>query len=165
MNQKIVFTKSKKLFPIFSWIVRLWTWKSYSHVAIHKKILGENMFYQSNDSKVNYEHATTFNKKHEIVKVYCILIPHNLQQDIAIACLRESGKPYAALQNMGIAILDILNLLNIKIKNPWKKGKNCSEIIYETILKRLHPDLDYNPDTIKPHHIEQILIDKGYKPC
>lgn len=67
------------------------------------------------------------------------------------------------MQNIGIVLVDICRLFGYKIKNPWKKGRNCSEIIYEVILKELHPELSYNPQLIKPHHVSRILEKKGYK--
>lgn len=161
---QIVFSKSKLALPIGSWLIRLWTWKPYSHVAKHTIINSEHMFYQSNDSKVNYEHRDVFLKKHEIVKAYKIKVPTNLADSVDRGCLRNAGKPYALFQNLGIVLVDIARLLGIKISNPWKQGQNCSELLYSRVLSKLYPDLDYDPDTIKPHHIERILIEKGYKP-
>lgn len=60
-------------------------------------------------------------------------------------------------------MVDITKILGIKATNPWKKGRNCSELIYLKVLVPMFGDLGYNPDTIKPYHIEDILISKGYK--
>lgn len=160
---QLVFTKSRLFLPLGSWAIRLWTWKSYSHVAKHTIIDSEHMFYQSNDGKVNYEHKDVFLKKHKIVKVYRIKVPCSMCTNIHRECLKNAGKPYAFLQNLGIVIVDIFKNIGIKIRNPWKKGKNCSELVYSLILKKLYPELKYDPDTIKPHHIEKILIQKNYK--
>jgi hypothetical protein len=157
---KIVFTKSKKTLPIFSWLVRLWTWKPYSHVARNKVILGESMFYQASEGKVNYENWKVFSKKHYIVKTYYLHVPDEIELKMSIACLKEAGKSYAMLQNMGIVIVDVLGVLGIRATNPFKKGRNCSELLYLNVLKPLCPDLDYRPDLIKPHHIEEILVNK-----
>ena len=158
----IIFTKSKKFMPIFSWAIRAWTRKPYSHVVRHKEILGEKMFYQASEGKVNYEHKKIFDKKHEVVRFYRIKVPKSLEREMGRACLQEAGQPYATMQNVGILIQDILQFFGISFKNPWKKGRNCSELLYVTVLKPMFPDLNLNPDSVKPHHIEQILIDRGY---
>lgn len=114
-------------------------------------------FYQASEGKVNYEHENIFFKKHEIVKEYTIEVPDKLELKIREECWKECGNKYGMMQNIGIALVDILKLLGIKTHNPWKQGRNCSELLYITIFKQLHPKLDYDPDTIKPHHIEEIL--------
>jgi|GEM_PF-2580931 len=162
---EIVFTKSKLFMPIGSWAIRLWTQKPYSHVAHAVEIRDwGKRYYQANEGKVNYEYEKFFLKKHKIVKKYIIHVPKELDIEVKKACYQEAGNSYALMQNLGIVILDIVSFFTgNKLKNPWKKGKNCSEIVYEKVLKKLFLELNYNPDTIKPHHIEDILIKKGYK--
>lgn len=155
---EIVFTKSKKKFPIGSWLIRLWTNKSYSHVARKFTIYNEiEMFYQASEGKVNYENQKAFFKKHEIVKSYSFEAPEEIHQNMAMACLRDTGTEYGFKQNVGIVLVDILSFFGKEIDNPWKKGRNCSELLYIHVIKPIWGDLGYNPDTIKPHHIEKIL--------
>lgn len=163
----IIFTKSKKKLPLFSWAVMLWTWKSYSHVALQVELsyLDKSMYFQSNEGKVNYEYEDHFLKEHQIVKRYKVQIDDKAAKDLKIRRLKLAGANYGIWQNLGIVIVDLLKLIGIKTNNPWKKGINCSELIYSTVLKVLYPELDYNPETIKPHHIEEILINHGYKEC
>ena len=161
----IVFTKSKKKFPIGSWLIRFWTRKEYSHVSreVNVSDWGKG-YYQSNDGKINYEHERFFLKKHIIIKKYTINITNKQELNIKKDCWRDSGGPYGILQNLGIALVDIFKFFNKNIVNPWKTGKNCSELIYTNVLKKIDPELKYKPDTIKPHHIEDILLKLGYKP-
>lgn len=163
---EIVFTKSKKLLPIFSWLVMLWTRKSYSHVARAIEIQNwGKRYFQASEGRVNYEYQDFFLKKHEIVKTYKLKIPKELDRKIKHECYKQAGNKYATMQNLGIILVDIAAWFTIKIKNPFKSGKNCSELIYTEVLKELYPDLNFNKDTIKPHHIERILLAKGHKPC
>lgn len=164
-NLKIVFTKSKKRFPFGSLAIMKWTGKDYSHVS--REVIRRDWgaaYYQSSDGNVNYEHETTFNKKHEIVKTYTLQIDEELEMKVREACWKECGKPYGTMQNIGIALVDIAAKLGIRMSNPFKSGQNCSEVIYRHALKVMYPELNLNPDTIKPHQIEDILIEKGYKP-
>ena len=156
---KVVFTKSRKFMPLGSWFIRLFTWRAYSHVAleINMSFLEKPMYFHSNEGKVNYEYKDHFDREHEIVSEYEIKIDEKLYNEMKIKRLKHAGENYGTWQNFGIIIVDILKFFGIRATNPWKKGKNCSEIVYEVVFKKMHPDLDYDPNTIKPHHIEKIL--------
>lgn len=158
----IVFTKSKKKFPIGSWIIRWWTKKPYSHVARGIKVRNwAYLYYQANEGEVNYEVKKEFDKKHEIIKKYQLLVPDHLDEAIKKACIEDSGKPYGVMQNIGIFIVDIVYWITGKtIRNPWRSGRNCSETIYENVFLPMYPKLTYNKETIKPHQIEEIILDK-----
>ena len=142
-----------------------WTGKNYSHVArsIEIRDWGQR-YYQASEGKVNYEYEDYFMAKHHIVKKYELSISEDLDRDIKKACYKEAGNKYATMQNLGIVLVDIAAFFGLKIKNPWKKGRNCSELIYTQVLKKMYPELAYNPDTIKPHQIDEILMEKGFKP-
>lgn len=155
---EIVFTKSKKCFPILSWLIRLWTWKPYSHVAKGHEVKDwGRAYFQASGKVVNYEYHTEFDKHHKIVKKYVLQVTKEMRTQINKECFQESGKQYGLLQNIGIVMVDIAGLFGKKVDNPFKKGRNCSELIYTVVLKELKPELDYNADTIKPHQIEEII--------
>lgn len=155
---EIIFTKSKKFFPIFSWAIRLWTWKPYSHVARKMKIsfLDKPNYFHATEGTVKWEYEDHFSKKHEVVLSRKFTVTLEEFKAFNKLCWEQVGDSYGLLQNIGIALVDILKCLGIKIDNPWKNGQNCSEVLYRTILKPRHPELNYNPDTIKPHHIDEI---------
>lgn len=155
----VVFTKSKKTFPIFSWLIMLWTWKNFSHVALKVELphIEKPMLFQASEGSVNYEYWDHFDKKHEIVEEVSIDIPDEIYSDLSKKRLMAAGEEYGFLQNVGIVLVDICKVVGLNIDNPWKRGKNCSEIIYETVLKPMNPELDFDPNTVKPHHIKRIL--------
>jgi len=154
----IIFTKSKKFLPVASWAIRLWTWKSYSHVAKKHEVRDwGTAYYQASGGSVNYEYNTVFNKKHKIVKQYTLLIKKEIVNEINKECFKDAGKKYGIMQNVGIVLVDIFRIFGKKIDNPFKSGRNCSELIYSVVLKNLKPELDYDPDIIKPHEIENII--------
>ena len=135
--------------------------KPYSHVARGLTLYDEvNMYYQANEGKVNYEEERVFSKKHEIVKEYTIQIPEDEYLKISKACVKEAGQPYGVWQNIGIVLVKVMNMLGKNMENPWKQGKNCSELIYTEVLKSLFPELDYNPNLIEPKDIENIVIER-----
>jgi hypothetical protein len=157
---KIVFTKSKKKAAIFSKLIMWWTKQPYSHVAreVIRRDWGAG-YYQASEGNVNYEHQLIFDTKHEIVKEYTLMVNPDLEMDIRKACWQECGNSYGMMQNIGIFFID-LGLLK---KNPWKHGRNCSELLYIKVFRMLFSDLDYNPDTIKPRQIEEIILNKFEK--
>ena len=152
---KIVFTKSKVRLPIFSKLIMWWTKKPYSHVA--REVTRRNWgagYYQASEGNVNYEHESVFYNKHELVREYTLIVDSLLELEIRKACWKECGKKYGMLQNVGIFLID----LGLIKDNPWKSGRNCSELIYLKVLKKMIPELNLNPDTIKPHEIEDIIL-------
>lgn len=151
---KLVFTKSKKKFPLFSRLIMWWTEKPYSHVAreVVRRDWGSG-FYQASEGKVHYEFESIFYKKHEVVEEYTLLIDKELEMAVRRGCWHDCGKKYGFMQNVGIFLMD----LGLFKDNPWKDGRNCSELIYLKVLKVMIPSLDYNPDTIKPHQLEGII--------
>jgi hypothetical protein len=156
----IVFTKSKKKFPLLSWGIMLWTGKAYSHVAraIQIRDWGKR-YYHASEGKVNYEYEKFFHQKHKIIKEYNILIPDELDKEIKKACYEEAGNTYATMQNVGIALTDIYyKIFHIKKENPWKRGRNCSEILYAKCFKIMIPELDFDENKIKPHQVEEIIL-------
>lgn len=156
---EIVFTKSRKFLPVFSWLVRLWTWKPYSHVALkfNPYDLDKPVYFQSNEGKVNFEYECHFLKEHQIVRSIEISLTIEQYRKLLKATWEQAGSNYGLLQNLGIVLVDILRLLGITATNPWKQGRNCSELIYELIVKNIYGDQSYRVDLVKPHHIERIL--------
>jgi hypothetical protein len=158
---KIVFTRSKKKVRIISTLIMWWTGKEYSHVA--RGLLRRNWgygYYHASEGRVNYEHERMFNTKNEIVKEYSLRVSDEVWFKVSESCWKEAGQPYGFMQNIGIVIVDIAAKMGIKIDTPFKKGMNCSELMYRDVFKVMFPELDYNPDTIKPHQIEEIIINK-----
>ena len=165
MKEVLVFTRSKKLFAIGSKLLRFYMNKNYSHIAREKEIMGEILYYQASEGKVNYENKSVFDKKHKIVARYSIEVTEEMSRQISRDCLMDAGKKYGFMQNIGIALVDFFSLFNVYINNPFKDGRNCSELLMLRVLFHKYPELKekYDPDKIRPDQLEQILIDKGYK--
>lgn len=155
----IVFTKSKKKVAFLSKAIMLWTNKPYSHVARKFKIRlsDKASYYQASEGKVNYEIEDIFDTKHEIVKEYTLSVPDEIYREIGKSCWEDAGKKYGTMQNVGIFITDIAAFLGIKMDNPFKGGRNCSELIYVDAIQKLCDCTEYAPDKIKPHEVEDII--------
>lgn len=165
----IGFSKSKKKFPILSWLIRWYLKREYSHTYMeidHKRLFGVNTIYHSAGKVgVTYFSKPVFLEKNKEVALYEWSLPDTLYREIRTETHKELGKSYGTMQNIGIALVDLyIELFKRKVKNPFRKGSNCSEAIFRALLKQF-PELSkkYNPNTIKPSHIEEILIDKEFK--
>lgn len=156
----IVFTKSKKKFAIFSKLIMWWTKRPYSHVARKGKLpfVEKSHYYHAAEGNVHYAYEDFFLNKNEVVREYNIKVSDEIYRDLVKSSWEQSGNYYGFLQNVGIFMVDILCKMGIKATNPFKKYVNCSELIYRTVLKKILPELNYRENTIKPHHIEEIIL-------
>jgi hypothetical protein len=161
----IVFTKSRKKIPILGTLIRLWMCKPYSHVARRLIVPGfeHASYFQANEGKVNYEYAPHFLRENQIVKEYSFEVENKVYSEIARNCWTAKGENYGYMQNLGIFLVNLAAMIGLKIKTPWKKGRNCSEILYVSVFKQMYPELDYNPDTIRPDDIENIIKERILK--
>jgi uncharacterized protein YycO len=152
----IVFTKPKdKLITIGSCLIRCFLGTKYSHVAIvFTKPSGKKLVYEAVGSGVRYISFPIWEKHVEIVDSV------NLSQDeynqcnskIMGYCMDNAGMDYGFMQNIGVFIAKVFDLK----KNPFKKGKNCSEVLAE-ILVELGYEVTKPFDLVTPKDINDIL--------
>lgn len=134
---------------------------NYSHcfVKYHTKShLGDDAIYHSSLSAgVGYMSQTIFEEDNTIVMMYELEVSDEVYKRIREALFKVCGRKYGLMQNVGILIVDLLRSRGIKIKNPFVKGENCSEMVYRHVLMELFPEHKYDPDTITPREVEDIL--------
>lgn len=160
-NLTIVFTRSKKKFAIASKIIMWWMGTDYSHCAREFNIFDFHMYYQASEGRVNYESEHIFNQKHTIICKYTVEINDQDHNAIVKSCLKEVGIRYGFMQNIGIVyVWVVFKLLKKSIDNPWKKGKNCSELILP-LLQKIFPNefSNLNPNTVTPKDLQTRLED------
>lgn len=165
---RIGFSKSKSKWALFSWAIRKYQGTSYSHVFLeipHKRLFGvDTVFHSNGDSGVSYYAKPIFEDKNEVTDMYEWQIPDHLYTEIRALTHQKLGHRYAFLQNIGVLLVDIARELGCKMRNPWKKGYNCSEITLFA-LKKQFPQLEsfYDLNTIKPIDIQNIVEAFGFK--
>ena len=157
---KIHFTKNSEG-KIFSRAIMQYENSDFSHCAIEFRLskLDEDVIYHSSiDSGVNFYSKTLFLEKNVIVHTCELEVTDEIYNNIMKQLIRNCGKKYALMQNLGILIVDILNKIGINIKNPWKYGYNCSELIYRHVILNIYtPEEEFDPNTITPKQIMKIL--------
>jgi hypothetical protein len=155
----IVFTKSIKKLPLFSWFIMLWTKKPYSHVAFKLQIKGwKPAYFQASQGRVHYETEEIFLTKNKVVNTISFQIPSDMYSEVNKACFESAGRPYGYAQILGIVLVDLAKIFHIPICNPFKSGEICSEIIYKNVIVPIWGDLGYNENVLKPGDIEDILV-------
>jgi hypothetical protein len=140
----------------------------YSHTFFEfdtQRLFGDTtIFHSAMSSGVSYWSNTNFEKINYKTHLYEIEIEDDTYRKIRAKLHRHAGDQYAFLQNIGILFFDFFKNLGISIKNPFRKNENCSELIFIALVE-LHPELkeQYDPNTIRPDHIHDILEKYNYK--
>ena len=146
---------------IFSRLLQDYMNKPYSHCFIEYKTkahLGDDAIYHSSLSAgIGYASKTVFEEQNEIVGMYEVEVCDETYARIREELFKVCGRKYGLMQNLGIFAVDMLRNIGIKVKNPFVKDENCSEMVYRHALKVIKPELEYDPDTISPKEIEDIL--------
>jgi hypothetical protein len=156
----IGFSKPKnKIFPIFSWIIRAYLKTPYSHVYIkfQSDSLNRDIIYEAVGNGVRFVGTNEWKKHAEEVKSYELNIKECNYVSIMQYCIDHSGQKYGLAQNVGIFLADVFNWKN----NPFRAGKNCSELIAE-ILQVEGYKFTKPLNLVTPKDIDEVL---GGKKC
>lgn len=123
------FSKPKKVFPVFSWAIRLAEWTPYSHVfvRINSEHLGTTLIYQASGTQVNFMGLKHFEDAAHIIKEFEFEISDENYKELLCWAVREAGAPYGIKAVLGILLVKCFNLK----RNPFSdKDKTwfCSEL-------------------------------------
>lgn len=157
----IGFSKSKKILPIGSWLIRLYQWTKFSHVYIRipMEAYPSDLIVHASEGLVQHMSKTVFDKKHEIVNEFSLTVSDEKWDQVDKNLLHEiAGEKYSIMQNLGIFLVHILRLIGIRATNPWKSGWNCSEYVARVISMVLITELDQiRPNLVTPKDVFIIL--------
>ena len=150
----IGFSRSRKILPIGSWLIRLYQKTSYSHVYIkfYSESLNRALIYEAVGSGVRFIGTRIWEKHAEEVFSYTFKIKECNSITTLQSLVDDAGLDYGFLQNVGIFLADILGWKS----NPWKKGRNCSEVVGK-LLKSEGFVVDKPLDLLTPKDIHTIL--------
>ena len=173
--KKIVvgFSKSRKKFPVASWLIRLYQCTTFSHTYIKllvKPRFPSNKILHASEGLVQNMSETQFDKKHIPVDEYLIEIPDVIVYDkltnsrkslyhaLTSMMHETAGADYSMLQNIGILYVDIMRkVFKKRVKNPWQKGWNCSEFVASVLSMMYEEFKDLDPNTVTPKEVHEIL--------
>jgi len=150
----IGFSKPKnKMFPFFSWLIRLWDNAPYSHVYIRWTSNNSlNICYQASRSMVHFLGEKVFNQTILPIEEYELDITQEQYQQMLRFCVLNSGVNYSFKQILGIVLAKVLRLS----KNPFSDQNNgyvCSELIAQIMLDKLSITFDKEIELLTPRDI------------
>ena len=159
-NFHIGFSKNREG-KIFSRMLQWYMKRDYSHTFF--KFDDKILHAEINDG-VNYWSIEKFEEQNIITKLYKIKATDEYYNKMMEELDSHAGHKYAFLQNLGVILVDFMKILGISIRNPFRSGDNCSELVFHGLLER-YPELssNYRINSIRPDHIEDILLEKGFE--
>jgi hypothetical protein len=153
---------------IFSVILQKYLKTDISHTFVvynTKPHMGDDSIYHSSiGSGIGFVAKHVFEEENLIVRVYEIEVSDEIYSQIRKELFYNCGRKYGFWQNIGIAIVDFAKqVFKMKIQNPFRKDQNCSELVYREVVSIAFPELanEYNPDTISPKEVEDIMKQVG----
>lgn len=151
---KIGFSRPKnKLFPIFSWLIRLVERTSYSHVYI--KIYssdGTYFIYQASGTHVNIIGSKYFEQGATVVKEYSLPISSEQKKNLLKFVAKECGAPYSITQILNIACHMLFGKGFLS-----SKGYVCSEIAAIVLRDIYNFKLEKDENILTPKDIDMLL--------
>lgn len=155
MKLIIGFSKPKnKIFPFFSWLIRLWDGTPYSHVYIRwNTSKNDKICYQASRGMVHFVGEKIFNKTIQPIQEFEFEIDENTYNKMVSFCIQNAGVSYGVLQILGIVFGDIFK------RNILSSGTNayvCSELVGIILRDKLLISIDKNLDLVTPKDIYNV---------
>lgn len=127
--------------------------------------MGDDSIYHSSiGSGIGFVAKHVFEEENLIVRVYEIELEDEVYNKVRQELFYNCGRKYGFWQNIGIAIVDFAKqVFGVKIKNPLREDQNCSELIHRDVIQIAFPEIakEYDPDTISPKQVEDIMKKVG----
>lgn len=156
----IGFSKPKnKIFPWFSWLIRLYQNTEYSHVYIRWEARGisENICYQASGSQVNFIGSDVFAKEIQPIFEYEMLQDLSVEQrrNLFKFAISKAGKPYGIKEVFGLLYSRFIDNSHNKLDD--EEHYICSELISTILKDELEVDLGKEASMTMPVDIQKYL--------
>lgn len=135
MKVTVGFSKHKGFAPL-SWLI-IWGEKvpfSHTYFKLRQEKLDRVLIYEATGRGVNFINETRWLENNEIVQEMELDIPDINKQNFYRKAIDNLGTPYGYKQLLGLVLVRLLNLVNIKIQNPFSDGNKtniCLELLAE----------------------------------
>jgi len=152
----IGFSRSRKKLALISWLIRLYQRTPYSHTYLkfHSATLNRLLTYEAVGSGVRFIGNQQWSKEAEEIHSFTIPVKKCNYITILQYCVDHAGSDYGFMQNVGVILARIFRMKS----NPFKKGKNCSELVAEVLIHEGYK-FDKQLDLITPKDIYKVLKD------
>lgn len=157
------FSRPRKGFQPFSWLIRLVDGTPYSHVYIcfHSDAYDRDLVYQASSLQVNFEGWLHFNSTDLTVKQFALPISDETKKRIIQFAIDKAGTPYGIKEIVGIGLVKLASVFGEKIKNPFRSGDStyiCSELVSEILEEYLGADITKDLDSMTPKDVYNYLV-------
>lgn len=157
---KVGFSRPRKWFVPFSWLIRLFDRTPYSHVYIrfYSSKYDRWLVYQASHTLVNFYGMKAFAEEVEIVREFDLDIADDVRDRVVAFAIDNAGSPYDLRTVFGIACVRIAGALGRQIANPFGNGRGyfCSELV-GTILRDMGRADGVDLSTLTPRGIYERL--------
>lgn len=152
----IGFSRPKnKILPIGSWLIRLYQGTSYSHTYIrfYSESLNRVLVYEAvGNAGVRFIGFNRWLKSAEELESFTIDAKKCNATTLLQNFVDEAGEDYGFMQNVGLVVANLFGWR----KNPFRKGKNCSEKVGRFLLSEGY-EIHKSLDLLTPKDIYDIL--------
>jgi hypothetical protein len=155
----IGFSRPKnRFFPWASWLIRAYqgfTPYSHTYLEFYSESINRSLIYEAVGTGVRFVGQKYWERKAHSTHSFTLEIKKCNYDRLIQYCVDHEGENYGFLQNIGVVIA---NLFGMK-KNPFPRGRNCSEEI-GNILKLEGYEINKDVNLLTPKDIFQILSKK-----
>lgn len=153
---EIIFSRPKRFFVPFSWLIRLYQWSSYSHASIsfYSELTKLNMIAEASHGEVHLMEREQWEAQNHIVKAKKYDISEEQFKTFMKYTYKHLQKPYASLQNVGVLFYEAFH---VKMFSRGEADFNCSEFVRRAV-PWIFPKTKKPIDFIKPKGIYKLIF-------
>lgn len=158
----IGFSKSSATFPIFSWLIILTQKTPYSHVYVkyNDPDLNRVMYYQASHTVVNYMSEAVFLAQETVVQEFTFSVSDESFIAMEQFAADNAGKPYGTLEIIGLGVVQLASLFNIKMHNPLREAGStwiCDQLIAAMLAACNNVKLPMPLDDMTPQDVYAMV--------
>lgn len=160
---RIGFSKPKdKIFPLFSWAIRLYERTPYSHVYIRWKTKwGTWLCYHAASVMIHFLGEYSFNKHITIVEEFEFGLSEEQFDKLMQFCTKYVGQDYALLEVLMIPFVDYLARKGELVNYASGDNKQyCAELVMRAFGEMEGKKLTQDEDRVKLKQVYQFVKDK-----
>lgn len=152
------FSRPRKFFAPFSWLIRLIDWTPYSHTYI--KFYSQKydcwLVYQASGLFVNFFGPSAFAREALVIEEFDLEIDDATMISVVKFAIQTAGVPYGVTEIVGIGWVKFMAFFGKKIRNPFRNGKFtfiCSELVAEILVQHLGVQIQEDVETMTPKDV------------
>ncbi len=136
---KVGFSRPRKFWAPFSWLIRLFDQTPYSHVYVrfYSSKYDRWLVYQASHTFVNFYGMPAFDEEALTIREFDIDVSDDARTKVIQFAIDNAGVQYDIKTVFGIAIVRIAAMFGHTMTNPLGNGRGyfCSELVGSILLE------------------------------